>query len=265
MIDSVAAGKHVIAEKPIAATPAEGLQVLQACSGAKSVVMIGENFRYRRDLMKARELVSSGAIGEPFAFDLNVHVDLDAEIRRVWTERPWRREPAHPGGFLLDAGVHPVSFLRDLLGDVCEVYAQTLDRHPIIGGPDTLLMQMKLDNGVAGQYLASYTAKCNRESLLDLTVYGSQATLEVRPGKVEYGHGPATGASFRVPKSDRGYEGQWRNFCDAIRGGAGVVSTPEKAFGDLLVIDAALRSAHEAKPVRLGRPHSGSNGEGSPR
>lgn len=251
LIDSVRAGKHVIAEKPIAATPAEGLEVLRACSETPKVVLIAENYRYRQDLLKAREILMSGAIGALFAFQLNVRFDLDAEVRRIWTERPWRRDATHPGGFVLDAGVHPVSFLRDLVGEITEVFAQTLNRHPDITGPDSLIMQMKLDNDAAGQYFACYTAKGKRETLLDLTVFGSRGTLEIRPGRVEWSRDREMVGSFKVPKADRGYPRQWRNFCNAIQSGEAVVSTPEKTFGDLLVIDAALRSAREQKPVKL--------------
>jgi len=251
LIDSVQSGKHVIAEKPIAATPAEGLEILQACSGAKAVVMIAENFRYRQDLLKARHILDSGVIGEVFAFQLTIRLDLDAEIRKIWTERPWRREAVHPGGFLLDSGVHPISFLRDLLGEVREVAAHTLDRHNVIRGPDSLMMQMKLENGAAGHYFACYTTKGKQETPLDLVVYGSGGTLEVSAGRVEWSNGLTGGARFRVPKTDRGYVPQWQNFYDAIERQAPVVSTPQRAFGDLLVIDAALRSAQQGKPVTL--------------
>ena len=127
------------------------------------VVAVAENFRYRPDLTAARGALDRGTVWEPFAFQLKVL-------------------PAYPGGFLLDAGIHAVAFLQHLLGDVCEVSATTLDRHPSIGGPDSLIMQVMLRNGIRGQFFACYTAKAKRESPLRVAVYGSQGTLEVRPG-----------------------------------------------------------------------------------
>src|SRR5206468_697218 len=120
---------------------AEARQILSACSKSSSVVAIAENFRYRSDLLKAKQVLMSGDLGSIFSFQLNVKFDLDAEVRRVWTERPWRRTPRHPGGFLLDAGVHAVSGLRDLLGNVLEVCAELSNQYPLIQGPDNLLMQ----------------------------------------------------------------------------------------------------------------------------
>jgi predicted dehydrogenase len=112
------------------------------------------------------------------------------------------------------------------------------------------MMQMKLETGVIGQYFACYTAKGRRETLLDMTVYGSRGTLEISPGRIEWSCGHDTVNVSRVPKSDRGYHRQWQNFCDAITGRAAVVSTPQKALDDLLVIDAALRAASAARSER---------------
>jgi predicted dehydrogenase len=254
LMDAMRSGKHVLAEKPIAATPEEGLAVLRmAASGA--VVAIAENFRYRKDLAKALEILAKGLVGDVFAFQATVRFDLDAGVRSHWTAKQWRREPRYPGGFLLDSGIHVVSFLRDLLGEVREVYAQVLDRHPMIGGPDSLLMQWKPQNNVVGQYFACYTAKAERETALDVTVYGGRGTIEITAGKVSWTigagtHGSGTaGGAFRIPKSDRGFERQWENFANAIRGKEELISTPFKAYRDVLVIDAALRSAASGQPV----------------
>jgi predicted dehydrogenase len=251
LIDAMRSGKHVLAEKPIAATPQEAEAVLAAVS-TSAVIAIAENYRYRKDLARAKEILSKGLIGEVFAFDLSVKFDLDNEVRRGWTEKAWRRDPRHPGGFLLDAGVHSVSFLRDLLGEVSEVYAQALDRHLVIGGPDSLLMQMRLGNGIIGQYFTCYTAKVAEETLMGLSVFASCGTLNVSLGKVSWsqGVGKPHGA-FRIPKTDRGYTRQWENFANAIHGKEPLVSTLHSAYRDLLVIDAALRSAATGQKVML--------------
>jgi len=78
LIDAMRSGKHVLAEKPLAATPEQGLAVLDT-PAPNSVVAIAENFRYRRDLAKAREILAQGLIGEVFAFQLSVKFHLDAE------------------------------------------------------------------------------------------------------------------------------------------------------------------------------------------
>ena len=246
------AGKHVIAEKPLAATPQEGRRVLKECYKSKCVVVVGENFRYREDLIKAKDLIAAGAIGAPITFQVNVKFDLESKARTVWVTRPWRKNPRHPGGFILDAGVHPVSGLRDLLGEISEVYAHVFKRGRVVKGPDNLLMQLKLKSGVVGQCFFSYTVREEEEVPLELTVYGERGTIRVTSGKLMWVR--HTGRAARVysfPKYDRGSPGQWMNFFAAIRGEEAVASTAEDAYRDLTVIDAALRSSQSGRKVHL--------------
>jgi predicted dehydrogenase len=252
LIDAVRAGKHVMAEKPICATLDEGRRVLRECAKARTVVAVGENFRYRRDILRTRDLIASGKIGTPFAFQLDVKFDLDSEARRIWITRGWRRNPRHRGGFLLDAGVHPVAALREITGDVSEVSARVSGRGHVLKGDDTLLMQLKLASGAVGQCFFCYSAKEEKEIGLDFIVYGTKGAVRVTDGTVTLTRGVGMPARvYQDRQFDRGYPAQWKNLCSAIAGQDRLVSTPEKAFGDLMVIDAALRSAVSGRNIRV--------------
>jgi len=253
LIDAIRSGKHVLAEKPIAATPQEARRVLkERRKHPRSVVMVGENFRYRRDLIKARQFIASRKIGDVFAFQLDVKFDLDAKARRIWISRGWRKNPRHAGGFLLDAGVHPVAALRDLLGEVSELHAYVSDVSPVLKGADSLLMQLKLTNGAIGHCFFCYTAKQQFESGLDFVVYGTLGSVRVGNGRVTWQHSVGSRPHvYEIHHFDSGYTDQLKNFCAAILGKKDITSTPEKAFGDLLVIDAALRSATTGRKVCL--------------
>ncbi len=50
LLDAIRAGKHVLAEKPIAATLRQARAIVRESARRRQVVLIGENFRYRRDL-----------------------------------------------------------------------------------------------------------------------------------------------------------------------------------------------------------------------
>jgi predicted dehydrogenase len=248
---AIAANKHVLSEKPLAATPEEGFEILDACSRTDNVVAIGENFRYRKDVKKARQVIATGEIGQPFSFQLTIWLDLEAESRQVWAERPWRKKPTHPGGFVLDAGIHAVCGLRDVLGDVKDVYAQIFRQSAATDGPDNLLMQVTMQNGAVGHCFASYTAKVPREVFFRLGVLGKEGSLEILDGEVSWGAGTGNLNSFRSDSTDRGYQAQWQNFVAAIHGREPLISSPEQAYEDLLVIDAALESAATGKNVSI--------------
>jgi predicted dehydrogenase len=251
-IDAIHAGKHVLAEKPIAANLAEARQVLEACDSTDRVVAIAENFRYRDDILEAKRLIKSGVIGEVQSFRMTSVFDLQHDVRRDYIEQPWRKEPQHAGGLVVDAGVHAVAGIREVLGDIDQVYARLQDNSAAIAGPDSLVMQLDLTSGAPGQYLACYTAKTDRETVFDLAVYGTAGSLWLSEGAVNwFSAATANRSSWKAPSHDRGYLGQWRNFLAAVRVRESVYSTPQKAYGDLLVLDCALHSANSRQPVSV--------------
>jgi predicted dehydrogenase len=252
LIDCARSGKHILAEKPIAATPAEARLVLKECSKSRAVIGIAENFRYREDVLEAKRLISRGEIGDLFAFQINVKFDMSARHQKRWTRTLWRQEARHPGGFLLDAGVHHVAAIRDVMGEVQEVYAQKLDRHYSVPGADTLLTQFALENGAIGHYFACYVAKSQKQTTFELLAYGTRGSIGIRDGRVLCARGLRVSREVFVTKQfDNGYLRQWHNFCKAVRGEEEIVSTPEKAYGDLLVISAALQSAKSGRKISI--------------
>jgi predicted dehydrogenase len=251
LLDVLRSGKHVMAEKPIAPTIKQARSILREMSGRDQTVLIGENFRYRRDLSEAKTILDSGLIGDVFAFQLKVNFDITAKTRKPWISRGWRHEARHPGGFILDAGVHPVAALRDLLGEVREVCAYVLDTSSVIHGPDSILMQVRMDSGVVGQCFFCYTSKERRESPLDFTIFGTKGVLRVERNGIAITH--ELGKPRRLVRIAVGgeYLRQWKNFCGAIRGEEAIISTAERACGDLAVIDAALHSSSTGRPCAV--------------
>jgi predicted dehydrogenase len=252
LLDAIRAGKHILAEKPIAATRNQARRILAESARSRQVVLIGENFRYRREIAKAKDLIQKGKIGRIFAFQLNVKFDISAKARALWISRSWRKQAEHPGGFILDAGVHPVAALREILGGVRDLSAQLLDTSLVIKGPDSLLMQVRMMNGAVGQCFFCYTAKEQREVSLDFSLFGTAGVLHMEQGTItltrRVGGQPR---EMQVRDVDGGYQRQWRNFCAAIRGEEAVFSTVEEAYEDLIVIDAALRSSASGKQARI--------------
>jgi predicted dehydrogenase len=107
---AIAAGKHVLVEKSFTCTLAGAREVVAAARAAGVFCMEAMWTRFQPAIVKARELLAAGAIGEIRAAraDLGVRNPFDL------TDRLWGR--AQGGGALLDLGVYPVSFLQLVLG-----------------------------------------------------------------------------------------------------------------------------------------------------
>ncbi|MBV9182332.1 MAG: Gfo/Idh/MocA family oxidoreductase [Acidobacteria bacterium] len=116
-------GKYVFCEKPMARSSTEGKEILAALGRSKDAtlapaVVVGYTLRHHAAIARAKELVSSGAIGEPFYVRGRY-----GHGGRSGYEREWRgnRELAG-GGELLDQGVHLIDLSRWILGEFSQVF-----------------------------------------------------------------------------------------------------------------------------------------------
>ncbi len=101
-LEAIAAGKHVLLEKPLATDMVEAQKLVHAAEHARTVVMIAENWQHAPVATAAEELIRSGAIGEPFLFSGKNLCYFDDGVS------PWRLEESKSGGgVLIDAGATP--------------------------------------------------------------------------------------------------------------------------------------------------------------
>jgi predicted dehydrogenase len=127
IVAALAAGKHVSCQKPIAISVAEADRVAAAAAKATTFFRVTENFLYYPPIVKAKELLDAGVIGEPSLVRIHstraqhitglaIELDPDASV--------WRRETAkNPGGVLFDDGVHKYATAAYWIGDIGAVSA----------------------------------------------------------------------------------------------------------------------------------------------
>ncbi len=108
-VTAARAGKHVLCEKPLAASEAEAEAMFAAADASGVVLLEAFPYMFQPQTLAIEQLIASGAIGEvrtmfaafgfPMADPANVRLD-----------------PALGGGSLWDAGCYPVSFVRQVFG-----------------------------------------------------------------------------------------------------------------------------------------------------
>jgi predicted dehydrogenase len=106
----VAAGKPVLCEKPFAINAAQAVEMIDAAREKRVFLMEAMWTRFLPIIMRARELVAQGAIGEPrmLQADFGFRTQVNPQGRLF--------NPEYGGGALLDVGVYPVSFASALFG-----------------------------------------------------------------------------------------------------------------------------------------------------
>jgi predicted dehydrogenase len=116
---AVAAGKHVLCEKPLGLTYADAREVDAAAAGSPGIHMVAFTFRYVPALRYLKRLVTEGHFGEIRHWRMSYFTDfmLDPAAPVVW-----RNQRAQAGsGILADMGSHGIDFARYLLGDIVAV------------------------------------------------------------------------------------------------------------------------------------------------
>ncbi len=152
------AGKHLLVEKPLAATLEEADRMIAAAHEAGVTLMVAENELFRPLYCKIKALLEEGAIGRPALLQMTRQCYL---TRSFLEERRWfLSAEAAAGGMMMSGGVHDFSTARMLLGEVESVYAlRAPQRFLEMEGDDTSVAVARFRNGAVGAFTLSYVMK----------------------------------------------------------------------------------------------------------
>lgn len=152
------AGKHVLAEKPLAKDVDNGKKLIQYYEDVSSTndvtFAIAENVRFMPIFTYAAE--EAKKLGKVTHFSVKVFSLMKPDAKWIGTE--WRKKPEYQGGFLLDGGVHYAAATRLLLkGDSKPdiVSALTTLTHEHLPPIDTVNAIVKTKSGASGTFQAS--------------------------------------------------------------------------------------------------------------
>jgi predicted dehydrogenase len=226
-------GVHVLCEKPLAIGPDEAREMLAAADRSTAQLTMASKFRYARDVVEAKSIVTSGLIGDVILFE-------NAFTSRVEMKTRWNSDPLiSGGGVLVDNGTHSVDILRYFLGPLVEIQVVEGRRVQDIPVEDTVRVFVRSAAGVMGSIDLSWSL--NKELPYYISVYGSSGTLHV--GWKESKFRRASDTEWTVFGS--GYEkvqafrAQIDNFVRSIQGLEAPLITLADALASVEVIDAA--------------------------
>ena len=251
MIEAAQAGKHIFCEKPIALELAKIDAALQAVEKAKIKLQVGFNRRFDPSFKRARELVSTGAIGAP-------------HILRITS-----RDPAPPpiayvkisGGIFLDMAIHDFDMARFMMGsEIVEVYAAgNVLIDPEIGKAgdiDTAVTALRFANGALGVIDNSRKAVYGYDQRIE--VFGSNGVAIVgnkTPDSVmqsdSVGVHSAKPLYFFLERYADAYLDEMREFIACVKEN----KTPSVGGADgriaVVIGYAAKKSFEEKRPVKI--------------
>lgn len=152
VMQAIAAGAHVLCEKPFALSSADARAMTEAAEAAGVVALLGCEFRWASDEALAARLVGDGAIGAPRVATFVQHSGLvSARLHGAFNDE-WWFERERGGGILNAAGVHYVDRFRSWLGEVTAVSAalQVAGPRPADAAEDTYTISLRFASGCSG-------------------------------------------------------------------------------------------------------------------
>lgn len=270
------AGIHVICDKPLTTSVADGLRLRDLAKRMGCLVLLTHNYSGYPMVRAARDLVASGALGEIRSIQVEYAQEWLAEPIEARGNRQaqWRTDPAQagPAGCLADIGSHAAHLAEYVTGlsptevsaELCSFVAgRRLDDH--------VQLQLRYPKGARGLLWASQVA-IGESNNLTLRVFGSNASIRweqashhtlryVRLGQAAQhlsqgmpGVSAGANAAFRLPPGHpegyiEAFAQLYREFALALRAHrAAKTALPDHLPGieagirSLCLIDAALAS-----------------------
>ncbi|MFZ1728609.1 MAG: Gfo/Idh/MocA family oxidoreductase [Bacteroidota bacterium] len=220
-VAALAAGKHVLCEKPLGRNADEAARMVTAAEQAERVLKTGFNHRFHPAMLKARKLLDTNAIG-----DVMVIRARYGHGSRPGMENEWRSsKDLCGGGELLDQGVHIIDLIRALGGDIADVYARVETKFWDIEVEDNAFALLGLRNGATCQFHVSWT---NWRNVFSFEIFGTQGYITISglggsygPETLEVGTRRAEGGRpdievFEFPSEDHSWREEWQDFRRAI-------------------------------------------------
>jgi UDP-N-acetylglucosamine 3-dehydrogenase len=232
-------GAAVLVEKPLAATTAQGQEIVNAAAEHGTLVMVGHIERFNPVVDALRGYVHGGLIGEPLTVDA-----------RRFNPRP------HAGrndSAALDLAVHDVDLVRHVLG--VEIERVSAETRPTVDVPleDRIDATLRLSSR-AGARLAAGWQSGERDRRI--VIVGDSGTVEVDLVAQTLRSCVTADEQWReesfpgepiVREHDAFFEAVWNGGPSPVSGDDGLRA--------LIVVDALLESAALGHPVALPVPH----------
>ncbi len=240
-LQALAAGKHVLVEKPAFLRTADYETAIRARDAARRVVLIGENDHYKPLAVTLRRLLAEGVIGEM------VFAHFATIAKRLKTAGDWRNDEAMAGGdAFFEEGIHWLHIAGSLGPRITsiEAYRPAVSRE----GPDTrvksMMVAFRYDNDAVGSLYYSREIPSLLRGLRVSKLFGRTGVITFESNGlfvVARGKGLPRIACPGL-RDMRGYQAMYRDFVDAVRDGRAPEMSLERAADDQRLMDQVYKT-----------------------
>ena len=230
-LEALAAGKHVMVEKPAFPRMADYEAAACARDRAERVVIIGENDHYKPLVVQLRHVIAEGLIGDM------VFAHFTTIARRLKSADDWRNDEAMAGGdAFFEEGIHWLHIAGSLGPRItfAEGFRPTLSAAGADRRAKSMLVAFRYDSGAVGALYYSREVPSLFRGMRLSKIFGRQGVITFESNGLfvlTRGRGIPR---FRLPGfyDFRGYRAMYRDFLAAIREGRAPEMSLERAMDD---------------------------------
>jgi predicted dehydrogenase len=262
--DALAAGMHVVVDKPFAATAVEAREIGELAQRVGRLAIPFQNRRWDGDFLTVQRLLREGTLGDMARFESRFE-RWRPSAKPQWCETGARQRAE---GIVYDIGSHLVDQALQLFGPVREVYAELARRRPEIQVEDDAFISLLHEGGVRSHLYMSASA---HQAGPRMTVLGTRGGylkhgLDPQEASLAAGKDPraadwgeesseawgtlsVNGSGSRVRTEPGRYPAFYTGVAAAITSGAPAPVTVAEVVAGLAVIERAFESAEEGGAI----------------
>jgi predicted dehydrogenase len=240
-LQALAAGKHVVVEKPAFPNASDYAAAIHARDRARRVVLVGENDHYKPLASELRRVVASGAIGEM------VFAHFTTLARRLKEAGDWRNDERMAGGdAFFEEGIHWLHVAGSLGPRIVEAHG--FRPAAARSGPDTraksMMVAFRYDNGAVGSLYYSREIPSLLKGMRLSKLYGRNGIITFESNGLFVLTRGRRGPRLVLPGfyDFRGYRAMYRDFVGAIRRGGQPEMSLERALEDQRLMEQIYSS-----------------------
>lgn len=261
-LQAMAAGKHVVIDKPMCLIVEDADTLLAARDRAGVLLSVFHNRRWDWDFLTVKQVLENGWIGQPYLFE--------TAILRFRAPRGWRGEAEAGGGIIFDWGAHLIDHALQLVpGEVASVSCEIQHRRWGADAGSYVRLLLRFASGVLYSIEIGNLAAAGKPRWYILGEEGALVKEGLDPQEPAMLRGNIDAATEAPHERARiwttrdglsaecvvdSIRGNWtsyyQNICDALEGRAELAVRPEEARRALTIFEAALASAATHEAVR---------------
>lgn len=244
------AGKHVVVEKPPAASAAQLQELATVASARGPQLSVVSQQRFLPHPRHAVSALASGRLGRLLLGEVRLHWKRP---QSYYDQAPWRATDPQ-GGSLANQGWHAVDLLTAFCGPAAAVAGQTATLAHDISVEDTAVAAIRFTNGALGTIVTTTGAHDGEPSVLELItdrahVQFTDAVITRWDVPDDVPPPPPTGSRGGGGSNDpttiefEPHRLQWLDMIDAIQSGRPLTVKPSDAVATLALIEACYTSS----------------------